>query len=142
MDNQKSSNEWETKKTKIDRICDKIELENRHGIRPSNHKIGSYYKYDHKITSTIATILVSNGIILQQSVFSYLYLLGSIKIIKDTAGSGLDSSGNYHLEKIKLKPLIYYLAAASIIIVAALTSNHVIPGIEGGLTYYTGKVIP
>jgi len=133
---------WQAKKNRIDRVADKIEFEYKHGLRPGNQKIGSIYKYDHKITSSIAAIFSSLAIILQQSVFSYLYILGLIKVVKDSFSSGINTRKKFKIKAVKFKPLIYYIITASIIVVAALTSNHVIPGIEGGLTYYGAKILP
>lgn len=117
----------------------RFELEN--GLRETENKIGGYYKYDHKTTASIGVFLVSMAVILKQGVWNYLYTLFGIKILKDTVSSGFKDK-QFDPRNVKLRPLIFYVTVASVIIVAALTNNHSVPGFESGLTHYGGKVIP
>lgn len=134
MDDQSSEKQL---KNRIDAVSKLKDFELNNDLRPQNSKIGGYWQYDHKVTSAIGVLIVSMAVITRQSVFSYIYLIGLIKVVKDTVKSGFVSS-SFHLKKITVKPFIYYILAASIIYVAAITSNHFIPGIEGGLLHYTG----
>lgn len=127
---------------RIDQMQKKKALEMKYDLRPGNNRIGNIWRYDHKVTSAVGVLLVSMAVITRQSIYSYLYVIGGIKVVKDTINSAFDHQSNLVLEKTTTKPLIYYLVAASIIFVAALTTNHFIPGINGGITYYAAQVIP
>jgi len=139
---EQKSADWQVKKDKIDTILRVVDLERDNGKRPGTQKIGNIYRYDHKISSVAGIFFSSMAIISQQSVYSYLYILVMIKILKDTFKTGIASDKEFYFSKLRMKPLIYYLAAASIIVVAALTSNHVIPGIEGGTVHYVSGAFP
>ena len=83
---------------------------------------------------------MANAVILKQGIWTYLYFIGLVKIIRDTVKEAYTGKG---FKKNRLKPsaLIYYLAAASVIVVAAATSNHVVPGFESEIGHFLSQVI-
>jgi len=111
----------------------------KHGFIESEKYIGGFYKYDHKITFAIGVLFSSLATLLQESIFSYAYFLFLIKIIRDTFGSGVIDS-NFRPSEIIKKPLIYYIVAGSIIVVAAQTAHITVPGFESQLTTYIGSI--
>lgn len=135
MDEKEKEERQKDFDNRVNGIHEKKEFELRHNLRPKNNKIGSWYPYSHKITSIFGLLFASLSVIMQSGVMSYLYFFGLVFILKDTFKSGFTVKG-FKVSKIKVNPLIYYFAASSIIFVAAFLNNMVIPGIEGGATYY------
>lgn len=103
-------------------------------------RIGPGLGYDHKHTSTFSLLILSLAVLLNQEVLTYLYFLILIMIVKDTVKSGVDH-GEAHINNVVFRPLIYYLAAGSIIIVAALTTGHTIPSFQSSLLHYIGVIL-
>lgn len=120
----------------------KKDFELKHNLRNVENKIGGYWKYDHKITSIFGMLFLSLAVIFKSSFYMALYVTGLLFVIKDTVKSGFDNNGNLHITRLKINPLIYYFLGAGIIVLAAFTSNHFIPGVEGGVTYYILGALP
>lgn len=141
MDDKQECCRQERFKNRIEAFDKKKKWELEHGLRPQNNKIGNYYLYDHKITSVFGICFISLSVIMQSSVMSYLYIAGLAFILKDTVRSGF-TPNKFKLSKMKLTPLLYYIAVSSIIFVAAYFNNMVIPGVKGGATYYIIQWLP
>jgi len=131
-----TEDELEAKKNEAEQLGRKKSFELRHGLLRQPATIGTVYQYDHKLTAAASTLLISLSIILHQGVWTYLYFLGLIKVVKDTAVTIIEDE-----KTPAYKPLIYYLAAASIIIVAAYSTNQAVPGFQSGLTHYIGALL-
>jgi len=131
-----TEDELEAKKNEAEQLGRKKSFELRHGLLRQPATIGTVYQYDHKLTAAASTLLISLSIILHQGVWTYLYFLGLIKVVKDTAVTIIEDE-----KTPAYKPLIYYLAAASIIIVAAYSTNQAVPGFQSGLTHYIGELL-
>jgi len=128
--------ELEAKKNEAEQLGRKKSFEFKHGLLHQTATIGTVYRYDHKLTAAASTLLISLSIILKQGVWTYLYFLGLIKVVKDTTVTVITDE-----KQPKFKPLIYYLAAASIIVVAAYTTGQSLPGFHSGLTHYLGELL-
>jgi len=126
----------EAKKNEAEQLGRKKSFELRHGLLHQSATIGTVYQYDHKLTAAASTLMISLSIILKQGVWTYLYFLGLIKVVKDTTVTVITDE-----KQPKFKPLIYYLAAASIIMVAAYSTNQAVPGFQSGLTHYLGELL-
>jgi len=82
---------------------------------------------------------MSMAVILRQGIWTYLYFLGLVKILRDTVKEAYNQNG-FQKQKLHYPPLVYYLVFASIIVVAAITTNHVVPGFETELGNYLTQV--
>jgi len=125
---------------KLEALNRKRDYEVENGLREKQNKIGGYYRYGKKTTAAAASLLMANAVILKQGIWTYLYFIGLVKIIRDTVKEAYTGKG---FKKNRLKPsaLVYYLAAASVIVVAAATSNHVVPGFESELGNFLSQVM-
>lgn len=120
----------------------KHEIETERSLFYSHYDFqGGIGKYHQWMAALVGGLLFLLAFSFNQGAWIYFYLLGMVKVIKDTAKSGTVST-SHGLKDVNTAPLVYYLVTALIVAVIMVEAGHNFPDLTFGLIENTASVIP
>lgn len=102
---------------------------------------GGILQYHQWITAYIGGVFFGLGFLFQQGAWIYFYLIGMIKIMKDTVKQIKHRSWG-EVKALDTRPLIYYLVSALIVTIVMVQSGHQFPDLTLGLGNSLLEVVP
>lgn len=132
----------EEKKSRIDQLH-KLHSENVKAELFNNHFDfqGGVLQYHQWITALFGGLLFLLTFAFQQGAWIYFYLLGMIKVVKDTVKT-TRRSDQTGWKAWNWKPLTYYLISALLVTVVMVQAGHQFPDMTLGLAESTMEVLP